>query len=95
MRTASRRPTSPRRVSRPSSGRLLGFQATRARAYLAEGLGLLDELDRRSALCVGAFAGLYRTTLERIEDSGYDVFAGPPHLSPLEKLRIVGGGLWR
>jgi len=79
----------------PQLRALLGFQASRARVQLAEGMRLLDQLDRRSALCVGAFAGLYRTTLERIEESGYDVFAGPPHLSPLEKLRIVGGGLWR
>ncbi len=79
----------------PELQALLGFQAGRARAHLAEGVRLLDELDRRSALCVGAFAGLYRTTLDRIEASGYDVFASPPHLSPLEKLRIVGGGLRR
>ena len=79
----------------PELQALLGFQAGRARAYLDEGLHLLDELDKRSALCVGAFAGLYRATLERIEASGYDVFAGPPHLSPLAKLRIVSGGLWR
>ena len=79
----------------PQLQALLGFQAARARVYLEDGLHLLDQLDRRSALCVGAFAGLYRATLERIEASGYDVFAGPPHLSPFEKLRIVGGGLWR
>jgi 15-cis-phytoene synthase len=79
----------------PQFQALLGFQAHRARAHLHHGLELLDQLDRRSALCVGAFAGLYRATLDRIEESGYDVFAGPPHLSPLQKLRIVGGGLWR
>ena len=31
----------------------MAFEAERARAYLAEGLRLLDSLDRRSALCVG------------------------------------------
>jgi 15-cis-phytoene synthase len=76
--------------------RALGtFQAARARAFLDDGLRLLDRLDRRSALCVAAFAGLYRATLERIEAAGFDVFGGPPQLSPLTKLRIVGGGLWR
>ncbi len=79
----------------PQLQALLGFQADRARVYLDEGMRLLDQLDTRSALCVGAFAGLYRATLERIEASGYDVFARPPHLSPLAKLRIVSGGLWR
>jgi 15-cis-phytoene synthase len=73
---------------------LMSFQAERARAYLQEGLGLLRSLDSRSALCVSTFAGLYRTILDRIEERGFDVFAGPPHLSTLTKLRIVGQGLW-
>jgi phytoene synthase len=73
---------------------LMTFQAGRARAYLQDGLGLLRSLDRRSALCVSTFAGLYRATLERIEARGFDVFDGPPHLSALTKLRIVGRGLW-
>jgi 15-cis-phytoene synthase len=73
---------------------LMSFQAERARAYLQDGLGLLTSLDSRSALCVSTFAGLYRATLERIEQRGFDVFDGPPHLSALTKLRIVGQGLW-
>jgi phytoene synthase len=73
---------------------LMTFQAERARTYLQDGLGLLHSLDSRSALCVSTFAGLYRATLERIEDSGFDVFAGPAQLSALAKLRIVGEG-WR
>jgi 15-cis-phytoene synthase len=71
------------------------FQAERARAYLREGLQLLRSLDTRSALCVSTFAGIYRTTLERIEANGFDVFDGRPHLSALAKLRIVGEGLRR
>jgi 15-cis-phytoene synthase len=73
---------------------LMSFQAERARAYLADGLGLLESLDSRSALCVSTFAGLYRATLERIEERDFDVFGGPPRLSTLTKLRIVGQGLW-
>jgi 15-cis-phytoene synthase len=72
----------------------MSFQAERARAYLQDGLGLLASLDSRSALCVSTFAGLYRATLDRIEGQGFDVFQGPPHLSTLTKLRIVGRGLW-
>ena len=71
------------------------FQAERARAYLQDGLGLLRSLDSRSALCVSTFAGLYRATLDRIEARGFDVFDGPPQLSALTKLRIVGEGLRR
>jgi phytoene synthase len=69
---------------------LMAYQAARARSYLDEGLTLLDFLDARSSACVGTFAGLYRATLERIEASGFAVFDGPPRLSPLTKLRIVG-----
>jgi phytoene synthase len=74
---------------------LMAFQASRARAYLEEGLGLLETLDSRSAVCVSTFAGLYRATLDRIESRGFDVFDGSLRLSPLTKLRIVGAGLLR
>src|SRR2546423_514833 len=62
----------------PAWRALMTFQAERARAYLADGLGLLHSLDSRSALCVSTFAGLYRATLDRIEARGFDVFDGPP-----------------
>src|SRR4030095_2386656 len=67
---------------------LMTFHAECARAHLQDGLGLLRSLDSRSALCVSTFAGLYRTTLERIEDRGFDVFDAPPHLCALTQLRI-------
>jgi 15-cis-phytoene synthase len=72
---------------------LMAYQAARARTYLADGLLLLDHLDARSSACVATFAGLYRATLERIEENGFDVFDGPPRLSPLTKLRIVAASL--
>jgi len=74
---------------------LMAFQASRARAHLDEGLGLLESLDSRSAACVSTFAGLYRATLDRIESRGFDVFDGSLRLSPFTKLRIVGAGLLR
>ena len=74
---------------------LMAFQASRARAHLEEGLGLLETLDSRSAACVSTFAGLYRATLDRIESRGFDIFDGSLRLSPLAKLRIVGAGLLR
>jgi 15-cis-phytoene synthase len=74
---------------------LMAFQASRARAYLKDGLGLLETLDSRSAACVSTFAGLYRATLDRIEARGFDVFDGSLRLSALTKLRIVGAGLLR
>lgn len=72
---------------------LMAFQAERARTYLAEGLRLLDSLDRRSALCVGTFAGLYRETLDRIEANGFDVFGEKTRLSAPRKLAVVARGL--
>ena len=77
----------------PAWQALMAYQAARARTYLDEGLTLLGYLDHRSSACVGTFAGLNRATLERIEASGFDVFDGPPHLSTLTKLRIVGTNL--
>jgi phytoene synthase len=74
---------------------LMAAQAARAREHLAEGLLLLDSLDRRSALCVGTFAGLYRATLDRIEANGYDVFGPKTRLSTPAKLTVVARGLWR
>jgi phytoene synthase len=77
----------------PEFRELMAFQAERARTYLAEGLRLLDSLDRRSALCVGTFAGLYRETLDRIEGSGFDVFGEKTRLSTPRKLAVVARGL--
>ena len=72
---------------------LMAFEAARARSYLAEGLRLLESLDRRSALCVGTFAGLYRETLDRIEAGGFDVFGEKARLSTPRKLAVVAKGL--
>ena len=74
---------------------LMAFQASRARAHLEEGLGLLETLDSRSTACVSTFAGLYRATLDRIESRDFDVFEGSVRLSSLTKLRIMGAGLLR
>jgi phytoene synthase len=46
---------------------LLRFEAGRARAFYAEGLDLLDLLDRRSKACVSAMSGIYLRLLRRIE----------------------------
>jgi phytoene synthase len=74
---------------------LMAFQAQRARAHLAEGLRLLESLDRRSALCVSTFAGLYRGQLDRMEANGFDVFGASCRLSTPAKLAVVARGLVR
>ena len=77
----------------PEFRELMAFEAERARTYLAHGLRLLESLDRRSSLCVGTFAGLYRETLDRIEAGGFDVFGEKTRLSTPRKLAVVARGL--
>ena len=77
----------------PEFRALMALQAERARTCLAEGLILLETLDRRSALCVRTFAGLYRETLDRIEAGGFDVFGEKTRLSTPRKLAVVAKGL--
>lgn len=48
-------------------GELIRFEADRAAAWFEAGLRLLPLLDRSSAACVGAMAGIYRRLLSRIE----------------------------
>jgi 15-cis-phytoene synthase len=59
---------------RPAGERLAGdveglihFEARRARGWFERGMGLVPLLDRRSAICVGVMAGIYRRLLERID----------------------------
>jgi phytoene synthase len=68
---------------------LMEHQAVRADALMRKGLELLPLLDRRSALCVRSFAGIYRGLLTRMQTRGYDVFGEPPHLSTVEKMKAV------
>jgi 15-cis-phytoene synthase len=77
----------------PEFVELMRFQAQRARAHLAEGLRLLDSLDRRSALCVSTFAGLYSGQLDRMEANDFDVFDKSCRLSTRAKLGVVARGL--
>jgi 15-cis-phytoene synthase len=46
---------------------LVRFEAQRAQEWFDRGMRLVPLLDRRSAACVAAMAGIYRRVLERIE----------------------------
>ena len=76
------------RVS-PAWRTLMEHQAVRAETLMRAGLGLLPLLDRRSALCVRAFAGIYRGLLVQMRGRGYDVFSQRPQLSAVGKVRAV------
>jgi 15-cis-phytoene synthase len=73
----------------PEWARLMEHQAARAERLMQEGLGLLPLLDRRSALCVRSFAGIYRGLLDQMRARRYDVFTARPHLSAVGKVRAV------
>jgi 15-cis-phytoene synthase len=72
---------------------LIRFEADRARAWFRRGLGLLGQLDRRSAACAGAMAGIYLHLLKRIEDRPQDVLAGRIELPRWEKALVAGEAL--
>ncbi len=68
---------------------LMAHQAARAERLLAEGLGLLPLLDRRSRLGVRTFAGIYRGLLLQMRAREFDVFSDRPALSAAGKVRAV------
>jgi 15-cis-phytoene synthase len=68
---------------------LMDHQGARADRLLRAGLDLLPLLDRRSALCVRTFAGIYWGLLVQMREVGYDVFSTRPQLSPVQKVRAV------
>jgi 15-cis-phytoene synthase len=76
---------------------LVRFEAQRARGWYATGLGLLPHLDRRSAACTAAMAGIYRRLLDRIAAAPAVALRGRMSLSGWEKMwvaaRSLAGGL--
>jgi 15-cis-phytoene synthase len=64
---------------------LIRFEADRAAAWFEAGMRLLPLLDRQSAACVGAMAGIYRRLLGRIERRPELVLRGRVSLPTWEK----------
>jgi 15-cis-phytoene synthase len=73
--------------------RLVEFEAERARDWYATGWKLLPVLDRRSAACTGAMAGIYRRLLERIAAEPAAVLRGRVSLSGREKAMVAARAL--
>jgi 15-cis-phytoene synthase len=73
----------------PEWRELMSHQAARADRLLRAGLDLLPMLDKRSALCVRTFAGVYRGLLVQMRERQYDVFSARPELTGVEKVRAV------
>jgi phytoene synthase len=68
---------------------LIRFEADRARHWYATGLQLIPMLDRRSAACTGAMAGIYRRLLEHISARPQDALAERMSLPGREKALIA------
>jgi phytoene synthase len=73
----------------PQFSRLIEFEAERARDWYATGMALLPMLDRRSAACTGAMAGIYRRLLDRIAEQPAAVLRGRMSLSAGEKATVA------
>ena len=76
---------------------LIRFEARRADQWFEQGLALVDHLEPRSASCVLAMTGIYRTILHRILDQPLDVLDGRISLPVWQKTwvaaRSLAGGL--
>jgi phytoene synthase len=68
---------------------LVEFEAARAREWYASGMRLLATIDRRSAACTGAMAGIYRRLLERIAGQPSAVLQGRMSLPAGEKALVA------
>jgi phytoene synthase len=82
----------------PQDGALaevIRFEAARAWGWYDRGLRLLDLLDRRSAACCAAMAGIYRELLERMAADPGQVMIGRMSLSARDKLRVAARSLVR
>jgi phytoene synthase len=72
---------------------LVRFECERAREWFDRGLALTRMLDRRSAACVLAMAGIYRRLLERIEERPEEVVRRRMSLPAREKAWVAARAL--
>ncbi len=72
---------------------VLAFEVARARALLAEGAPLIDELRGRPRLAVAAYLAGGVAALDAIERADFDVLAGPPRASRPRRLWALAGTL--
>lgn len=74
---------------------LVRFEAARAWGWYDRGLRLLPLLDRRSAACCAAMAGIYHELLRRIAADPTLVMRGRTSLPTRDKVRVAGQALLR
>jgi phytoene synthase len=83
----------PATVMQARFASLVEFEAARAREWYASGMRLLATIDRRSAACTGAMAGIYRRLLERIARQPGAVLQGRMSLPAGEKALVAAQAL--
>jgi phytoene synthase len=74
-------------------GSLITFEAERAKQWYEVGLRLLPMLDRRSAACTGAMAGIYRRLLDHISAGPDLALRHRMSLPAAEKVRVAAAAL--
>jgi phytoene synthase len=74
---------------------LIRFEAARAWGWYDRGFRLLPMLDRRSAACCAAMAGIYSELLHRIAADPSVVMRGRASLSTRDKVKVAGAALLR
>jgi phytoene synthase len=74
---------------------LVCFESGRAAEWYEQGFGLLELLDRRSAACTAAMAGIYRRLLDKIRSDPLSVLTERISLSPVEKVAVAAVALAR
>jgi len=77
----------------PKLVELVVFEADRARDWYAQGLQLMPMLDRRSAACTGAMAGIYYRLLQSISASPDAVLHRRVSLSAGQKATVAAKAL--
>ncbi|MEU9888437.1 squalene/phytoene synthase family protein [Sphaerisporangium sp. NPDC051011] len=73
--------------------KLIRYEAERAREWYQRGMRLLPMLDRRSAACTAAMAGIYRSLLERIAAEPERAMAARSSLPSWEKAMVAARAL--
>ncbi len=77
----------------PALADLVRFESRRAAGWYATGLRLMPMLDRRSAACTGAMAGIYLRLLEHIAAAPQQALAHRMSLPPRTKAMVAARAL--
>jgi len=72
---------------------LLAFECGRAREFYEKAERELPRADRRRMVAARIMAGIYRAILDRIEQSGYEVFSGKVRV-PRPRRAVIAAALW-